>query len=223
MARAPFAIWLFLGPLTIAVDAWMQGSLFRHQFGSLSFGSFTQYANHQLAVTKLKSFALNGPVNCALRCIGEPQCLSFNLAVHPDSDGLYQCDLLATDKYRATAVKDFQASDAFHHYSPWVNIIYDKGSKSRFLHHDNESAVTTYFKILLNSSFFSLRETWLALLLFYLLLPYAIASSFVAFKSDQGFGQAICRHLHTKLEMIQSPEKSCSNIDRIHLEVRRSP
>ena len=133
MACVPFAIWLFLGHLTVAVDAWMQSSLFRHQFGSLSFGSFTQDANHQLAVTKLKSFALKGPLACAFRCIGEPQCLSFNLAAHPDSEGLYQCDLLATDKYRATA-EDFQASDAFHHYSPWVNIIYDLGSKSHFFH-----------------------------------------------------------------------------------------
>ena len=95
--------------------------------------------------------------------------------------------------------------------------------KVDFSHYDSESAVTTYFEILLNSSFFSLRETWLTLPLFYLPLPYAIASSLVAFKIDQGFGQTICRHLHTKLEMMQGPEKSCSYIDRIHLEVRRSP
>ena len=133
MACVPFAIWLFLGHLTVAVDAWMQPSLFRHQFGILSFGSFTQDANHQLVATKLKSFVLNGPIDCTFKCIEEVQCLSFNLAAHPDSDGLYQCDLLATDKYRATA-KDFQASDAFHHYSPWVNIIYDLGSKSHFFH-----------------------------------------------------------------------------------------
>ncbi|XP_067055162.1 contactin-associated protein-like 2 isoform X1 [Acropora muricata] len=118
MACVPFAIWLFLGHLTVAVDAWMQNSLFRHQFGSLSFGSFTQDANHQLVVTKLKSFALNGPLACAFRCIGEPQCLSFNLAAHPDSEGLYQCDLLATDKFRATS-EAFQGSVTFHHYSPW--------------------------------------------------------------------------------------------------------
>ena len=93
-----------------------------HFFGILSFGSFTQDANHQLVATKLKSFVLNGPIDCTFKCIEEVRCLSFNLAAHPDSDGLYQCDLLATDKYRATA-KDFQASDAFHHYSPWVNII----------------------------------------------------------------------------------------------------
>ena len=123
MARTPLVIWLSLGHLTVAVDAWMQSSLFRHQFEILSFGRFTQDANHQLVATKLKSFVLNGPIDCTFRCIGEVQCLSFNLAAHPDSEGLYQCDLLATDKYREKA-EDFQASDAFHHYSPWVNIIY---------------------------------------------------------------------------------------------------
>ena len=107
--------------LTAAVQAWFQSALFHHQFKIFSFGNFTQDANRQLAVTKLKSFVLDGLVDCTFRCIGEAQCLSFNLAAHPDSDGLYLCDLLATDKYRAAA-KDFQASDAFHHYSPWVNL-----------------------------------------------------------------------------------------------------
>ena len=109
--------------LTAAVQVWFQSALFHHQFKIFSYGNFTQYANRQLAVTRLKSFVVvyDGPEDCAFRCIGEPQCLSFNLAAHPDSEGLYQCDLLATDKFRATA-EDFQASDAFHHYSPWVNL-----------------------------------------------------------------------------------------------------
>ena len=114
-------IWASLILLRFGNPAYAQSSLFRHQFRSFSFGNFTQDANHQLAVTILKSFVLDGPEDCTFRCTSEPQCLSFNLAAHPDSDGLYQCDLLATDKYRATA-KDFQASEAFHHYSPWVSI-----------------------------------------------------------------------------------------------------
>ncbi|KAK2568307.1 putative glycosyl hydrolase ecdE [Acropora cervicornis] len=104
--------------LTAAVQVWFQSALFRHQFEIFSYGNFTQDANRQLVVTKVKSFVSDGPVNCAFACIGEPQCLSFNLAAHPDSYGLYQCELLATDKFKAAA-KAFQASDAFHHYSPW--------------------------------------------------------------------------------------------------------
>ncbi|KAL9951900.1 hypothetical protein ACROYT_G044643 [Oculina patagonica] len=48
--------------------------------------------------------------DCAFLCVGEPKCFSFNVAAYPDSKGLYLCELLATDKYRATAT--------FHHYSP---------------------------------------------------------------------------------------------------------
>ena len=121
MSHVTFAIWPFFVPLLICANAWLQSALFHHQFNIFSYGNFTQDAERQLAVTKLKSFALDGPVNCVFRCIGEPQCLSFNLAAHPDSNGFYQCDLLASDKYRAAA-KDFQANGAFHHYSPWVNI-----------------------------------------------------------------------------------------------------
>ena len=82
---------------------------------------FTQDYYRELAVAKVGSLLVKGTFNCLFRCVAEPPCLSVNLAAHPDSDGLYQCDLLATDKYRATA-EDFQASDAFHHYSPWVNF-----------------------------------------------------------------------------------------------------
>ena len=114
-------IWGSLIFLRFRNSAYEQNSLLSRQFRNFSSGIFTRDAHRQLAVTKLKSFVLDGQVNCALRCIGEPQCLSYNLAAYPDADGLYQCDLLATDKYRATA-KDFEASAAFHHYSLWVNI-----------------------------------------------------------------------------------------------------
>ena len=121
MSHVTFAIWPFFVPLLVSAHAWLQSALFHHRFDIFSYGNFTQDAERQLAVTKLKSFVLDGPVNCVFRCIGEPRCLSFNLAAHPDSNGFYQCDLLASDKYRAAA-KDFQANGAFHHYSPWVNI-----------------------------------------------------------------------------------------------------
>ena len=111
--------WAFLMFLRSGSPAFSQGSLPSHQSRNFSSGIFTRDANRQLAVTKLKSFMLDGQVKCGLRCIGEPQCLSYNLAAHPDSDGLYQCDLLATDKYREKE-EDLEASDAFHYYSLWV-------------------------------------------------------------------------------------------------------
>ena len=122
MACVTFTIWSFFVPVIVSVHAWLQSALFHHQFKIFACGNVPQDVNRRLAVTKLNSFVLDGPVDCTFRCIGEPQCLPFNLAAHPDSDhGLYQSDLLATDKYRAAA-KDLQANGTFHHYSPWVNI-----------------------------------------------------------------------------------------------------
>ena len=113
-------IWASLIFLRFVSPAFSQSSLLSHQSKNLSSGIFTRDANRQLAVAKLKSFVLDGQVKCGLRCIGEPQCLSYNLAAHPDSEGLYQCDLLATDKYREKE-EDLEESDAFHYYSLWVN------------------------------------------------------------------------------------------------------
>lgn len=46
-------------------------------------------------------------------CVCEPNCLSFNIAAYPDVEGIYRCELLATDKY--TAKSKFHANAAFHH------------------------------------------------------------------------------------------------------------
>ncbi|XP_022808724.1 neurexin-4-like [Stylophora pistillata] len=56
-------------------------------------------------------------LHCTFLCVGERKCYSFNIAAHPDSTGLYLCELLATDKYRET--KMFQANGTFHHYDAW--------------------------------------------------------------------------------------------------------
>ena len=114
-------LWVFLAVVSVSKKVWFQTALFRHQNRVFSVGNFTRDANCQLAVDSFVSFLTEGPLDCTFECIGEPQCLSFNVAAHPDSDGLYRCDLLTTDKYRAREM-DLQESDFFHHYSPWVNI-----------------------------------------------------------------------------------------------------
>ena len=65
---------------------------------------------------------VKGQFFCALLCVNEPRCYSFNVAEYPDSNGLYLCELLVTDKYRATG-KLF-ANATFHHFSPWVSSPY---------------------------------------------------------------------------------------------------
>ena len=98
----------------------MQNSaLYRNPTGNLSLGNFKCDPFYYLWEEKLTSSMVKGQFFCAFLCVGEPRCYSFNVAEYPDSNGLYLCELLVTDKYRATG-KLF-ANATFHHFSPWVS------------------------------------------------------------------------------------------------------
>ncbi|XP_078353111.1 contactin-associated protein 1-like [Oculina patagonica] len=91
-------------------------ALYRNPTGNISFGNFKRNSFHCLWAKKITSSMVADQFDCAFLCVGEPKCFSFNVAAYPDSKGLYLCELLATDKYRAT--KKFHANATFHHYSP---------------------------------------------------------------------------------------------------------
>ena len=98
----------------------MQNSaLYRNPTGEISHGNFKCDPFYYLWEEKLTSSMVKGQFFCAFLCVGEPRCYSFNVAEYPDSNGLYLCELLVTDKYRATG-KLF-ANATFHHFSPWVS------------------------------------------------------------------------------------------------------
>ena len=98
----------------------MQNSaLYRNPTGEISLGNFKCDPFYYLWEEKLTSSMVKGQFFCAFLCVGEPRCYSFNVAEYPDSNGLYLCELLVTDKYRATG-KLF-ANATFHHFSPWVS------------------------------------------------------------------------------------------------------
>ena len=101
----------------------MQNSaLYRNPTGNLSLGNFKCDPFYYLWEEKLTSSMVKGQFSCAFLCVGEPRCYSFNVAEYPDSNGLYLCELLVTDKYRATG-KLF-ANATFHHFSPGVSSPY---------------------------------------------------------------------------------------------------
>ena len=101
----------------------MQNSaLYRNLTGEISHGNFKCDPFYYLWEEKLTSSMVKGQFFCAFLCVGEPWCYSFNVAEYPDSNGLYLCELLVTDKYRATG-KLF-ANATFHHFSPWVSSPY---------------------------------------------------------------------------------------------------
>ena len=94
-------------------------ALYRNPTGEISLGNFKCNPFYYLWEEKLTSSMVKGQFFCALLCVNEPRCYSFNVAEYPDSNGLYLCELLVTDKYRATG-KLF-ANATFHHFSPWVS------------------------------------------------------------------------------------------------------
>ena len=101
----------------------MQNSaLYRRPTGHLSFGNFKHDALYYPWEKKLTSSMVKDHFVCAFHCVDEPKCYSFNVAESPDSNGLYLCELLVTDKYRATG--KFFANSTFHHFSPLVSSPY---------------------------------------------------------------------------------------------------
>ena len=112
--------------LTIAMQgSTLDGSPTSH----VCHGNFRCDAFHYLQAEKLTSIMVENELECIFLCVEETKCYSLNLAVYPDSKGLHLCELLATDKYKAT--KHFLANDTFHHHRPGVSIcwlyIYRKG------------------------------------------------------------------------------------------------
>jgi len=94
--------------------------IFRHQqFGSYQ-GSFKSNLFHHLSTTAIASSYVMDSFDCVFNCMRETECYSFNLAAYRDSKGLYLCELLATDKYRANE-SDLQENATFQHFSPLVS------------------------------------------------------------------------------------------------------
>ncbi|KAL9979560.1 hypothetical protein ACROYT_G017238 [Oculina patagonica] len=108
---------LFLFSQLMMMYTMEDSALYRNPTGDFSVGDFKRNPFHYLWVKKITSSMVADHLDCTFLCVGEPKCYSFNMAAYPDSKGLYLCELLATDKYRAT--KKFHANATFHHYSLW--------------------------------------------------------------------------------------------------------
>ena len=88
----------------------------------ISFGNFKRDWGKRLSAEKVKSFMIKDhDFDCPFKCLGEPRCLSFNIATFPGPKGLHLCELLATDKYRAKNM--LQTNASFYHWSPAVSWI----------------------------------------------------------------------------------------------------
>ena len=104
----------------VTINAKRESALFRNAVGDFSVCDFKQNPFHYLWVKKLTSSMAADQMDCTFLCVGEPKCRSFTMAATPDSQGLYQCELLASDKYGAKT--KFHANATFHHYCPKVGF-----------------------------------------------------------------------------------------------------
>ncbi|KAL9952657.1 hypothetical protein ACROYT_G039941 [Oculina patagonica] len=82
----------------------------------MSYGHFAVDKFHRLQVSVGSSSLVSSYRECALSCVDNPPCSSFNLASSPRSDGKYRCELLNEDKYSANPGQ-FVSSQEYHHFS----------------------------------------------------------------------------------------------------------
>lgn len=111
---------MVVSSLRLILGASQQSALYRDQ--QISYGNFKRDWGKRLTAEKIKAFLVNDhELDCPFMCVAEPRCFSFNVATYPNSRGLYLCEVLATDKYRAKNV--LQTNATFQHYSPLVSRI----------------------------------------------------------------------------------------------------
>ena len=117
---------LFFPSLLGLLFATQNSALYRYPTGRASFGKFECDPFYFSWAEKLTSFMVEDKLDCTFLCVGEPKCYSFNIAVYPDSKGLYLCELLATDKHREA--EKAQENATFHHCSPLVRSLHIFGA-----------------------------------------------------------------------------------------------
>ena len=93
-----------------------RGIHFQGYESRLSYGNFAVDKFHRLQVSVGSSSVVSNYRECALSCVNNPSCSSFNVASSPRFDGKFRCELLNADKYSASPGQ-LVRSQEYHHYS----------------------------------------------------------------------------------------------------------
>ena len=75
---------------------------------------------HYLNVSKVGTFTVYNSLDCSLECLGNPSCLSINLAAYKGADEKILCELLGSEKY--SNPKQFKSNNNSHHFSIKVTL-----------------------------------------------------------------------------------------------------
>ncbi|XP_074628765.1 discoidin, CUB and LCCL domain-containing protein 2-like isoform X2 [Acropora palmata] len=117
MKPALTALFICVGFGTCVKLIQQQAMIERGEFQPVHWGIFKPSFNHSLRVFHvLANISSPGNVECALACLRNEACLSFNFAILPYTiSKLYTCELLPIDKYWNP--DRFALSQQFHHYA----------------------------------------------------------------------------------------------------------
>ena len=105
--------------LVIKVAAQQQESLYRGS--EHRHANFVEHPRAFLDVSAIAIKRVHDALYCAFNCLRKGRCFSFNVAVFPDADGKYECQLLATDKYSSS--HNLKSTKEFNHHSILVREI----------------------------------------------------------------------------------------------------
>ena len=87
---------------------------------SLRQDVFIKEEYHYLNVSKVGTFTVYNSLDCSFECLGNPSCLSINLAAYKGADEKVLCELLGSEKN--SNPKQFKSNNNSHHFSIKVTL-----------------------------------------------------------------------------------------------------
>ena len=98
-------------------DHGLKRSRFQH---GVSYANFVVHKFQRLQGSLLDSSCeVVQDDECAFVCVDNAPCISFNVALSPNQNGKFRCELLSEDKFRSP--DKLNDSQQFHHYSLQVS------------------------------------------------------------------------------------------------------
>ena len=97
-----------LKPFFLINDSSEFTTMYHH---SLRQDVFIKEEYHYLNVPKVGTFTVYDSLDCTFECLGNPSCLSFNLAAYKGADGKLRCELLSSEKY--SSPEEYKRNESF--------------------------------------------------------------------------------------------------------------
>ena len=81
---------------------------------------FIKEEYHYLNVSQVGTFTVYDNLDCTFESLGNPFCLSINLAAYKGADGKLWCELLSSEKFRKH--EEYKRHNSLHHF--FVKVHY---------------------------------------------------------------------------------------------------